>query len=144
MTGLCEIVMNGEKVALRFGMPACRYFMEHVSQDHVAPLSGDSVNETGLSYLLYAGYYNHCIAEDKKPVKKLSDFMEFIELNIDNPEVQKQLAAVGQCFEESKPVQKFIEKTNEATEQIKKKMIGMKLNPSATENSDSAQISTED
>lgn len=136
MTGLCSINMNGEQVLLKFGMPACRYFMEHVSQDHIAPLSGDSVNETGLSYLLYAGYYNHCIIQDRKPEKSLADFMDFVELNIDNPEVQKELLAVGECFRESKPAQKFIEKVNEAAEEIKKKLTGMKSNVSATENLD--------
>jgi hypothetical protein len=143
MTGLCCINMDGEQVPLKFGMPACRYFMEHVSQDHIAPLSGDSVNETGLSYLLYGGYYNHCIMKDKVPEKTLGDFMDFVELNIDNPEVQKELLAVGECFRESKPAQKFIEKVNEATEEIKKKLTGMKSSASATENLGSAPINTE-
>lgn len=132
MTGLCSITMGGEKVPLKFGMPACRYFMEHVSQDHIAALSGDSVNETGIAYLLYAGYYNHCLITDKEPVKTLSDFFDHIELMIDDPVIQEELLRVGECFRESKSVKKFIEKAEESTEEIKKKLTGMKLNPSAT------------
>jgi hypothetical protein len=127
--------MDGETVNLKFGMPACRYFMEHVSEDHVAALSGDSINETGVAYLLYAGYYNHCIIEDKKPEKKLSDFMDFIELNLDNADVQKELVSIGECFQQSKSVKKFIEKVEVATQEIKKNLTGMKSSLSATANS---------
>src|SRR5690242_18824515 len=109
MTGLCSIHMNGEVVNLKFGLPACRYFAEHISEEHIAPVVNDSLNETGLGYLLYAGYFNHCIIKDEKPIKELSEFMEFIELNIDNPDVQAELIAVGKCFDESKPAQKFMD-----------------------------------
>lgn len=143
MTGLCTINMNGQQVPLRFGMPACRYFMEHISQEHIAPMSGDSINEVGISYLLYAGYWNACIADEKVPVMKLSDFMDWVELMIDDETAQQEMIKAGECFKESKSVQKFIEKANEATEEIKKKLTGMKLNPSATENSDIPPISTE-
>jgi hypothetical protein len=134
MNGLCSLNMNGEVVHLKFGMPACRYFMEHIAQEHIGAISIDGINETVVGYLLYGGYYNHCIIEDKKPEKKLSDFMEFIELNMDDPDVQRELVSIGECFQQSKSVQKFIEKVEGATEEIKKKLTGMRSNPSVTEN----------
>lgn len=143
MTGRCNINMNGENVPLRFGMPAVRWFMERITQEHIAPLSDDSINETGIAYLLYAGYYNWCIADDKIPQKTLSDFMEWVELMADDPDAQKEMMKAGEAFRDSKVVNKAIDKMTEHTDEVKKKLTGMTLNPSATENSGTASQNTE-
>lgn len=138
MTGRCDINMNGKVIPLRFGMPAVRWFLERASQDHLAIISDDSVNETGISYILYAGYYNYCIAEDKVPELKPGDFMEWVELMADDPEAQKEMTKAGECFKESKSVNKAVENLTKQTEEVKKKLTGMMSNPSATGNSPSA------
>lgn len=136
MTGRCDITMNGRIVPLRFGMPAVRWFLERASQDHLAIISDDSVNETGIAYILYAGYYNHCIADDKVPELKPGDFMDWVELMVDDPEAQKEMMKAGECFKESKQVNKAVENLTKQTEEIKKKLTGMMSNLSVTGNSD--------
>lgn len=136
--------MDGEKVPLKFGMPACRYFMEKIDQEHISPLSGDSVNEVGIAYLLYAGYLNHCIIKEKVPEKTLEQFMEYVELMSDDPAAQAEMVKAGECFSLSKSVQKYVEKTEKAASEIKKKLDGMKSSLSATGNSGLTPASTQE
>lgn len=150
MTGICDINMNGQIVPLRFGMPAVRWFMERLDQEHITPVSDDSINEIGIPYLLYAGYWNHCIAEDKPPKIKLSDFMEWVEksLAFDDNNARNEMIKAGECYRDSKLVNKVIDKMTEHAEEIKKKtaeikLTGMTSNPSVTGNSDAVSSNTE-
>lgn len=136
MNGLCSITMNGQQVPLKFGMPACRYFMEKLEPEHVAAVSGDSINEVGIAYLLYAGYWNHCIIKDKLPEKKLEDFFDWVEDVGDDPAKQEEVKAVAECFQQSKSVNSYVDKTEQMTEELKKKLAGMRSSLSATGNSE--------
>jgi hypothetical protein len=136
--GICTIEMNGEQIALKFGLPACRFFLEKVSQGHVKPLSGDSVNEVGAAYLIYAGYYNHCIISDAAPVKKFSDFMDWIESGLGDELLKKQLADVAECYKNSTTVKKYLELAEKEVDELKKKtkqLTGTLSSRSATEKS---------
>lgn len=124
-SGLCAIKMNGAEVKLRFAMPAFRWFMEKIMQGHVVSMTGNTVNETGISYLIYAGYYNECIVTDTVPVVTLAEIFKWVEENADEPGMQEQFNAVADAYKDSHSLERFEKKITdviEANAEIKKKM----------------------
>jgi hypothetical protein len=121
--GICAIDMDGEMISLKFGLPACRYFLEKVSQGHVKPISGNSTNEVGVAYLLYAGYYNHCIISDAIPKKTFADFMNWIELHMGEEGLINEMQKVADCYQHSSTVKKYLETAEKQVEDLKKKTI---------------------
>lgn len=119
--GICAIDMDGVQIDLKFGLPACRLFLEKVSAGHVKPMSGDSVNEVGAAYLIYAGYYNHCIINDSAPLLKFVDFMNWIESHMGEDGLKAQLQIVADCYKESTAVIKYLEIAEKEVAELKKK-----------------------
>lgn len=119
--GICAIDMDGVQIDLRFGLPACRFFLEKVTQGHVKPISGDTVNEVGAAYLIYAGYYNHCIINDKAPKLTFADFMNWIEIHMGEDGLKQQLQIVADCYKDSTAVIKYLEIAENQVAELKKK-----------------------
>ena len=139
--------MNGEDVTLLFAMPACEYFQKKIADGSIIVNDdGNTVGDTSLAFLLYAGYWNNCIANGKAPKLKIGDFLEWIETNGDDEVVQQQLLTVAEAFRDSQSVERYKKKAEKQTAELKKKIAelsGQISNPSATENSGSVPINTE-
>lgn len=146
-SGLCSIRMNGEDVTLLFAMPACEYFQKKIIEGSImVDDDGNTVGDTSLAFLLYAGYWNNCIANGKAPKLNIGNFLQWIEDNVDDEAVQQQLLTMAETFRDSQSVERYKKRTEKQTEELKKKiatLTGELSNPSVTENSDSAPTSTE-
>jgi hypothetical protein len=139
--------MNGEDVTLLFAMPACEYFQAKITEGSIiVDDDGNTVGNTSLAFLMHAGYWNNCIANGKAPKLKIGDFLQWLEDNVDEEPVQKQLLTVAEAFRDSQSVERFKNRAEKQTEELKKKIAelnGMKSNLSAMENSDLAPTNTE-
>jgi hypothetical protein len=139
--------MNGEDVTLLFAMPACEYFQAKITEGSIiVDDDGNTVGNTSLAFLMHAGYWNNCIANGKAPKLKIGDFLQWLEENVDEEPVQKQLLTVAEAFRDSQSVERFKNRAEKQTEELKKKIAelnGMKSSLSAMANSDLAPTSTE-
>lgn len=138
--------MNGEDVTLLFAMPACEYFQKKIIEGSImVDDEGNTIGDSSLAFLLYAGYWNNCIANGKPPKLKIGDFLQWIEVNVDDDQVQQQLLTVAETFRDSQSVERYKKRTEKQTEELKKKiatLTGEVSNPSVTENLDSAPTNT--
>jgi hypothetical protein len=139
--------MNGEDVTLLFAMPACEYFQAKITEGSIiVDDDGNTVGNTSLAFLMHAGYWNNCIANGKAPKLKIGDFLQWLEENVDEEPVQKQLLTVAETFRDSQSVERFKNRAEKQTEELKKKIAelnGMKSSLSAMASSDSALTNTE-
>lgn len=146
-SGLCSILMNGEDVTLLFAMPACEYFQTKITEGSIlVDDEGNTIGNSSLAFLLHAGYWNNCIANGRAPKLKIGDFLEWVEVSIDDEQVQNQVLAVAEAFRDSQSLERFKKKTEKQVEELKKKvteLTGTKLNHTAMESSDLVQSNTE-
>lgn len=122
-------------VKLRFGMPANRLIFAKLIEKPDF-LKADKINEQGIAFLMHAGYVNACMADNIPETLTFADFYEFVEDNIDQLDTFNMVAT---CYSNSRHTQKMIDKVNQATEEVKKKIhtsTGTPSNPSATETLD--------
>lgn len=122
-------------VKLRFGMPANRLIFAKLIEKPDF-LKADKINEQGIAFLMHAGYVNACMADNIPETLTFADFYEFVEDNIDKLDTFNMVAT---CYSNSRHTQKMIDKVNQATEEVKKKIhtsTGTPSNPSATETLD--------
>lgn len=140
-SGRCTIGMNGEQIDLLFGMPAVEYvFRKAEDGSMILDEEGNTVGNSTVAFLVYAGYHNSCIANGRTPTKPISDFFEWVEDMVDSEEGQKQLQSVAETYRDSKSTKKYEERAAKQVEEIKKKVIEMTgkiSSPSVTESSDS-------
>lgn len=138
--------MNGDDVILLFAMPACEYFQKKIIDGSIiVDDEGNTVGDSSIAFLLYAGYWNNCIANGKPPKLKISDFLEWIEVNADDEKVQQELLTVAETFRDSQSVERYKKRTEKQTEELKKKiatLTGELSSPSVMESLDSAPTST--
>lgn len=134
-SGICSITIDGQKIKLRFGMPACRAFSEMLLADDATQyMNGDVATERGIARILHAGYVNQCLVDDTVPVLKEGQFLLYVEES--SLGTADECIAAMACFSESAYLEKTIDNMNAAVDEAKKKLIGTKSNHSATENSD--------
>lgn len=119
-SGYTSIIVDGEKIDLRFGIPAVRMYLEKIATDEVS-ISNESINEIGVATLIHCGYVNNCMVKDIVPEKTFGFFLEFVEQAWIDDEVKKQLEHVSKVYAESKYTKKVIENANKNVEEIKKK-----------------------
>lgn len=133
-------------MTLLFAMPACEYFQKKIIEGSImVDDEGNTVGDSSLAFLLYAGYWNNCIANGKPPKLKIGDFLQWIEVSVDDELVQQQLLTVAEAFRDSQSVERFNKRTEKEIDGLKKKiatLTGELSNPSATESSDSVPTST--
>ena len=121
-SGYTSIVVDGEKINLRFGIPAVRMFLEKIATNEVL-ISNDTINEVCIATLIYCGYINNCMITDETPDKKMGYFLEFVENSWIDEAVKKQLVNVSNCYAASKYTKKVQETTQKAIDDIKKKKV---------------------
>lgn len=110
--GYTTIVIGGETVGLKYGLPAVRQITEKLSGGNL--ITGNTYNEVGIAHILYAGYINNCIVKEVEAKHKFEFFYDFIEEIAISGEVEGVTEAI-KCFEESrfvKALAKQIENTS--------------------------------
>lgn len=135
MQGIAAITIGGERVGLKFGMPALRRIFEKMQQyDMVA---GTKSNDIGIAHVLYAGYLNFCLMKDEAPVHAFEYFYDYVETVGDAEGSTDEIAAALKAFEESRFVKTLVENEKkkvmeraERTTEIEYST-GMKSRPSA-------------
>lgn len=147
-TGLCSVQMNGEDVTLLFAMPACEYFQTKIADGSImVDDEGATIGNGSVAFLIYAGYWNNCIANGRAPKLKIGDFLEWVDSVIDDEPTQSQLLTVAETFRDSQSVERFKKRIEKQTDELKKKiatLTGEKSNPSVMESLDSTLINTGD
>lgn len=112
-----QITINGSKVGLKFGMMCSREFFELMDKKKL--MSGQTINELGIAYLLWFAYLNNCEVKQSDPVHTFEEFYDLVESSQNgNDEITKAL----DVWANTEPVKKAVEVAEEA----KKKSIGTK------------------
>ena len=112
------IEIEGKKIGLKFGMASFRYLQNKF-------VTGISFNENilteiGFAQIIYSGYYNNCIIKDVVPEYNLEFFVDFIENNLKNDAVIRQINLVIELWSQND----YIKNANiELKEEAKKKSI---------------------
>jgi hypothetical protein len=90
----CTLTINGTKTGIKFGMASYRFLQGKLIEGITH--QGEELNEIGIAYILYSGYWNNCIIKDVEPELTFADFVEFIEGNLKN---QEALAEIRNALE---------------------------------------------
>lgn len=138
MNGLAEITIAGQKVGLKFGMPAIRRIVEKMQELNL--LEGNQANELGNTHILYAGYLNFCAMHDHPPTMAFPAFYDYVETAADDANRAKELIASLKEFEESRFVKEIVE--NHKKKVTINPSTSTKSNPSASVNLGWGQEST--
>jgi hypothetical protein len=77
MAGYTTITVKGQEIGLRFGLPAIKRIETKINL--LAGAEEITLNMMSMVHILYAGYENECIANDKVPVIPFSDFYDLVE-----------------------------------------------------------------
>jgi len=114
------ITINNEQVGLKFGMASFRYltdkFVDGISFD------GNTINEIGISHIIYSGYYNNCLVKNEKPKYSFENIVDWIEKNLKDQKVLSELQEVIKIWSESD----IIKETSDPDPSKKKKLRGKK------------------
>jgi hypothetical protein len=113
------ITINGERIALKYGMASFRYladkFVDGISFD------GDSLNEIGVSHLIYSGYHNWCLVKIEKPKYTFEDIVDYVEANLTDEKFLEEVKEVVNVWSESQFIKTKLEEVEEVSEEPKKK-----------------------
>lgn len=141
--GICSITISGNKVLLRFGIPANREFFKAM-EERPDILIEDSLNEVGISVLLYCGYRNACLVNDEPVILKNGSFVEYVEQAIIDEEIKLEMNEAVQCYTNSVYTEKYTEQIHQTMEDLKKKvpLTGAKSKSSVTDRSGSQRKNT--
>jgi hypothetical protein len=77
-----KIDIDGQTIGLKFGMASFRY-LQGKMVDGIA-FDGNTLNEIGISQVLYSGYYNNCLIKEEIPSLSFESFVDYIEKNLTN------------------------------------------------------------
>jgi hypothetical protein len=109
------ITMNGHTISLRYGMASFRYlterFVDGISFDN------GSLNEIGLSHILYSGYTNHCLVKDIKREYTFEFFVDYVESHLKDEPFMAEVMEAMKVWTDSD----FIKQTQEAKPEEPKK-----------------------
>jgi hypothetical protein len=93
------ITINGEQTALKYGMASFRYLMDKFV-DGIS-FDGESLNEIGVSHLIYSGYHNWCLVKVEKPKYTFEDIVDYVEANLSNEKFLQEVQDVVKVWSES-------------------------------------------
>lgn len=83
------VTINGEKLGLKFGMASFRYLQEKLNNKVI--MQNDELNELGIAYLIYSGYYNNCLVKEVEPTYNLEYFVDWVENGMNDEDVVEQI-----------------------------------------------------
>jgi hypothetical protein len=116
-----SIIINGQKVGIKFGMASFRYLSEKFVDGKA--YHNNELTEIGISYIVYSGYYNNCIVKEEEPNLSFSDFVDWVETSLTDSEKSKEVMDVISLWASNDFVKKKeVEKEEENTEEPKKKI----------------------
>jgi hypothetical protein len=99
--GYATITINGEKVGLKFGIPAIRKYNEGLTPDMYSE-NDSQLNEYGTAHLFYCGYLNNCWRkQEKHPSLSFDVFLDYMDGIITNPETKAECLEAVKVFTES-------------------------------------------
>lgn len=134
MNGIAAITIQDQEVLLKFGLPAVRRIIERTAKGDL--ISDGIYNELGIAHILYAGYKNGCMLEDKPEQFEFQDFYNLVEDYTLGEDEKGQIMKAVTAFAESKFIERAAAKGRELKEEEEKKSsTGMKSSPSSAENS---------
>lgn len=111
-----SIIINGQKVGIKFGMASFRYLSDKFSDGKA--YHNNELTEIGIAYIVYSGYYNNCIVREEEPTLSFSDVVDWVEQSLMNGEKSSAIVEVINLWASNDFVKK---KTEEPTEEPKKK-----------------------
>lgn len=90
MTNFIDIIIAGQQIGLRFGIPAIRRISEMeekyplldyetVQKDGQPVKQPQGYNQLGIAHIFYAAYLNQALVKEETPVHKLEFFYDFVE-----------------------------------------------------------------
>lgn len=123
-SGRCSLTMNGEKLDLLFGLPACERVWADVANKKII-LDEQGNITSGISAtacLIFAGYHNACLFNDKPVRYNVGDFISFMEDNLENETLSTELTYAGMMFQNSQKVINFLKKVSDTVDDQKKRM----------------------
>ena len=126
MNGLAQITLDGQPVALKFGMPALQRISQKMATNDL--FNGEQWNDLGISHILYAGYVNHCAMKDILPVYEFEKFYSYVE-DAEEEATIKEIAAAVQVFVDSKMVKELVDKKKVTTLETTNPSTGTTSNP---------------
>lgn len=143
-TGLTYIHIKEQELKLKFGLPACEaFYLMCLADDSEKYINETRLTSMGIAKLIYAGYENACVIEDKSMSVTFGNFVEWVEdMVLDNP---LELERVVEVFANSKYTTKLAERANAENmiDEVKKKLsIGSSSSPSPSLSSGSPKNST--
>lgn len=108
MQGIAAITIGGQRVGLKFGMPALRQIFEKMKQYPM--VVGTKSNDIGIAHILFAGYLNFCMMKDELPVHTFEYFYDYVETIGDAEGSLEEIADALKAFEDSRFVKPIVDK----------------------------------
>jgi hypothetical protein len=122
MDGYMEIDFNGDRIGLKFALPANRKFVSEFRDNPELIDAQGNTTEVGIAYLIYFGYENWCIAKKERPPYKHS-FEEFLDWTEDlffDPARSGLLVEISNCYKDSKTLNRDKEAPEPIVEDVEK------------------------
>lgn len=113
-----SIIINGQKVGIKFGMASFRYLSEKFVDGKA--YHNNELTEIGISYIVYSGYYNNCIVKEEEPGLSFSDIVDWVESSLLDSSKSKEIMDVINLWAANDFVRKKEDK--EENEEPKKKI----------------------
>jgi hypothetical protein len=120
MSGIAEIVINGEKVGLKYGLPAMQIIYKKLGD--IKDVSPESLGLISFIQMVWGGHVNYCLVKEIPKKYTYEEIFEWVEDNIGNPELLKALEAFRESkFIKNKPVPEEEKKSPLAGKKLKKR-----------------------
>ena len=110
------IEIEGKTIGLKFGVASFRY-LQNKFVDGIS-FSSNTLTEIGFAQIIYSGYYNNCIIKDVQPEYTFEFFVDFVENNLTNNEIIKQINNVIEVWTKNDIIKNT---QNNVSEETKKK-----------------------
>jgi len=116
-----SIIINGQKVGIKFGMASFRYLSDKFSEGKA--YHNNELTEIGIAYIVYSGYYNNCIVKEEEAVMSFSDIVDWVEESLVNGSKSTDIVEIINLWASNDFVKKKLDDPNEEkTEEPKKKI----------------------
>jgi hypothetical protein len=111
-----EVVIAGQPVALKFAIPAVRFWLKKIQSQSI--LVEETSSLMNVSAAIYGGHLNYCLVRDLVPKVTFEDVMDWVEEGKDVEGMQRAMNA----FNESVYIKQVVDSVTEE----KKRLTGTK------------------
>jgi hypothetical protein len=120
-----EVVIKGQPVALKFAIPAVRFWIKKIQSQSI--LVEETSTLMNVSAAIYGGHLNYCLVRDMVPKVTFEDVMDWVEEAKDVEGMQKAMDAFNDSV--------YIKQVIETVDEEKKRLTGTKSKKPRTGNS---------